>query len=83
MLDAGCGTGRYSTDLIKFGIGKISLLDKSLTMLEMAKEKLKDEIRNNIVVDIVTASLPDFPFRPASFDVVMFNFVSYEIILYK
>ena len=40
MLDAGCGTGRYSKDLIDLGVGKITLLDQSLTMLEIAKEKL-------------------------------------------
>ena len=76
MLDAGCGTGRYSKDLIDLGVGKITLLDLSLTMLEIAKEKLKTEMCSNMIADIVTATSPNFPFQPATFDVVMFNVVS-------
>ena len=81
VLDAGCGTGRYSKQLIELGIGKVTLLDKSLTMLEIAKERLKDEITSKAVVDIVKASLPDLPFPPVTFDAVMFNYVSSEFYL--
>ena len=52
-------------------------MDKSLTMLEMAREKLKDQIESKTVVDVVRATLPDLPFPPATFDAVMYNYVSF------
>ena len=52
-------------------------MDKSLTMLEMAREKLKDQIESKTVVDVVRATLPDLPFPPATFDAVTYNYVSF------
>ena len=56
-------------------------MDKSPTMLEIAKQRMKDEITSKAVVDIVKTSLPDFPFTPVIFDAVMFNYVSFEFYL--
>ena len=81
MLDAGCGTGKYAKSLIDIGIGKISLLDDSLEMLNFAKESLKDAIETNVVNAAIQARLPDFPFEDGKFDAVMFNQVRSIFIL--
>ena len=57
------------------GVGKLCLLDASTEMLNIAKHKLEDNIKHN-VVDIIKAKLPDLPFSDGIFDAVMFNHVS-------
>ena len=81
VLDAGCGTGRYSKALVDLGVGKISLLDSSPEMLKVAAEKLKTAIDTNIVDKITEAILPDLPFDDGNFDAVMYNYVSISISL--
>ena len=76
VLDAGCGTGRYSKALVDLGVGKISLLDSSPEMLKVAAKKLKTAIDTNIVDKITEAILPDLPFDDGNFDAVMYNYVS-------
>ena len=75
MLDAGCGTGHYAKELADMGVGKLCLLDASSEMLNIAKHKLEDKIKQN-VVDAIKAKLPDLPFVDGTFDAVMFNHVS-------
>ena len=76
VLDAGCGTGNYSKALINHGVRRITLLDSSDKMLSVAKEKLKDAIDKKIIDSVITAVLPNLPFRNSFFDAVMFNAVS-------
>lgn len=78
ILDAGCGTGHYAKDLLDLGLGKISLLDASPEMLQIAEKKLKDYITKKSV-DITMAKLPDFPFDDSTFDGVMFNQVLHHL----
>ena len=75
MLDAGCGTGNYAKALIEFGVGKITLLDASKDMLDVAKEKLKTEIEKGIVDQVIEAKMPPLPFEDGKFDVVLFSLV--------
>ena len=76
MLDAGCGNGKYAKVLVDMGVGKISLLDASTEMMNIAKDKLKHAIQQNIVDACVEAVLPDLPFEDGMFDAVMYNNVS-------
>ena len=73
MLDAGCGTGNYSKDLLEMGLGHVTMLDASEGMLNKARVKMepfKDK------VTIKQGVLPDLPFPNGTFDMVMFNLVS-------
>ena len=74
-MDAGCGTGQYTKALIDLGIGRFTLLDASAEMLDVAKDKLADAIRDRVVADIVQAVLPDIPIDNDVFDAVIFNLV--------
>ena len=76
VLDAGCGTGHYAKVLADMGVGKLCLLDASSEMLNIAKHKLEDNIKQNVVDAVIKAKLPDLPFVDGTFDVVMFNNVS-------
>lgn len=69
MLDAGCGTGIYSKALIDYGVGKVTLLDGSPDMLNVAKDKLKDEIDKKVVDKAVEVKMPALPFDNGSFDI--------------
>ena len=75
MLDAGCGTGNYSKALIDMGVGKITMMDGSPHMLDVARNKLKDAIENKVVDQVVEARMPPLPFADGSFDVVLFSLV--------
>ena len=74
-MDAGCGTGHYTKALIDLGIRRFTLLDASAEMLDVAKDKLADAIRDRVVADIVQAVLPDIPIDNDVFDAVIFNLV--------
>lgn len=76
ILDAGCGTGNYAKALIDLGVRKITLMDGSKDMLGVAKNKLKNEIDNKIIDQVVEAKMPPLPFEDGSFDVVLFSLVS-------
>ncbi|XP_053407329.1 ubiquinone biosynthesis O-methyltransferase-like [Mercenaria mercenaria] len=75
VLDVGCGTGNYAKDLIEYGVGHVSLLDASASMLEKAKDKLSGAAVAKKVVDIVEETIPPLPFPDKTFDAVMFNLV--------
>ena len=83
VLDAGCGTGQYAKCFVEMGIGKLSLLDASPKMLNIAKVKLNDAIKQNVVDTVVEAKLPDLPFEDGIFDAVMFNQVSSIFLLFE
>ena len=83
VLDAGCGTGQYAKVLADMGVGRLCLLDASSEMLNIAKHKLEDEIKQNVVDAIIKAKLPDLPFDNGIFDVVMFNDVSTKYFFFS
>ena len=75
VLDAGCGTGQYAESLINSGVGKMTLLDASKGMLDIAKENLRDAIQEYKVDAVVEAILPDLPFEDGVFDGMLLSHV--------
>lgn len=73
LLDAGCGTGMYARSLLDMGVGKITLLDASREMLDVAEENLNEAIKIRKIDDVVHTILPNLPFNNDTFDSVMFN----------
>ena len=65
ILDAGCGTGIFTTDILSSGPQVIGL-DISLPMLIQAKEKLKE-----YPFWIILADMLNLPFPGSSFDKVV------------
>jgi len=65
ILDAGCGTGIFSLDILSSG-AKVIGLDLSLPMLMRAEKKLK-----GFPFQMVFADMLDLPFREGSFDKVV------------
>ncbi len=65
ILDAGCGTGIFTTDILSSG-SKVIGLDISLPMLIQAKNKLKE-----YPFWIVLADMLNLPFPESSFDKVV------------
>jgi len=65
ILDAGCGTGIFTTDILSSGAQVIGL-DISLPMLIQAKKKLKE-----YPFWIVLADMSNLPFSESSFDKVV------------
>jgi ubiquinone/menaquinone biosynthesis C-methylase UbiE len=64
ILDAGCGTGIFTLDILSSG-SKVIGLDLSLPMLKRAEEKLK-----RYPVQMVLADMLNLPFPEGSFDKV-------------
>ena len=71
ILDAGCGSGRYSCALAKLGAKKVIGLDYGVDALEKAKELAKENNINNI--EFVQGSVLDMPFDDRYFDFVFHN----------
>ncbi len=65
VLDAGCGTGIFTLDILSSG-SKVIGLDLSLPMLERAEKKLKGH-----PFQIVLADMLNLPFPESSFDRVV------------
>lgn len=65
ILDAGCGTGIFTLDILSSG-SKVIGLDLSLPMLMRAKKKLKGYPFQMVLADIL-----NLPFQESSFDKVV------------
>lgn len=66
ILEAGCGTGRFSIYLAKKG-KKIVAMDASEEMLEIAREKaVKENVENQI--EFVKGDIENIPFNDKNFD---------------
>jgi trans-aconitate 2-methyltransferase len=64
LLDAGCGTGRLTADLLQaLPNGRVVALDVSQNMLRSAREYLRPQFGKR--VQLVAADLPDLPFESA------------------
>jgi len=76
ILDLGCGTGNHSIRLAKRGY-YVTGIDKSLNMLDMAKNKLKQE---NISAEFYLSDIRNYSLNK-KFDValMMFAVLSYQI----
>ena len=74
LLDLGSGTGRHCEQLVEFGYD-ISGIEKSLKMVELAKERLGDENYNIIHGDITNFNLDQI------FDVAisLFHVMNYQV----
>ncbi len=65
LLDAGCGTGRLTADLLQaLPNGRVVALDVSQNMLRSAREYLQPQFGKR--AQVVAADLPDLPFENAS-----------------
>lgn len=68
ILEVGCGTGRFSIEIVKHG-GVVTGLDPSITMLKKLGEKIKiNYISLGKEIDFVNASGYELPFSDDTFD---------------
>jgi ubiquinone/menaquinone biosynthesis C-methylase UbiE len=77
LLDAGCGTGSFAAELAPY-VGRLTLLDASEEMLDVARAKL-GSIPGASEVDAHVGTLQNLPFEDASFDAVMTNQVLHHL----
>ena len=80
LLDAGCGTGNYSTWGCWPMSGRISAVDINDGMLSRAREKLVAECDRGRI-DFHQASIDSLPFEDAVFDGIMVNQVLHHLEL--
>ncbi len=73
ILDAACGTGDVSAEILrqKKGAAKIIGIDFSMSMLQLAKKKLQ---RNDSPVLLMQGNALYLPFSPSVFDTVFIAF---------
>jgi len=69
ILEAGCGTGRFSIYLAKNG-KKIVAMDTSKEMLNIAKQKAEKE-NVETKIEFVESDIENIPFNDKSFDAVL------------
>jgi len=77
ILDAGCGTGMYSKELLKNG-NKIVGIDKSDNILKVAKKKDKEN-----KMSLIYGDLYNLPFKNEIFDLTLCVGVYQHITDYK
>ena len=65
LIDVGCGTGHYSIAFAKEGF-EVTGIDFSAPMLERARAKLEDDIRNRVHLERVDANAR-LPYADGSF----------------
>lgn len=74
VIDFGCGTGALCSELLRRGF-RVTGVDSSIEMLEVAKKKLNGGRVNFISADIVQG----VPFEDESFDVSVTSFVAHGL----
>jgi 2-polyprenyl-3-methyl-5-hydroxy-6-metoxy-1,4-benzoquinol methylase len=68
VLDIGCGNGAISLPLL-IGCRRLTLLDLSREMLELAKQRIPPERRNDVA--LIEGELLDANLEPQSFDLIL------------
>ena len=60
VLDAGCGTGRYATELAKRGF-QMFAVDQSTELIEIARNRQADVLERPrfVIADLLAAFIPD------------------------
>lgn len=70
VLDAGCGTGRLTADLLEtLPRGRVTGVDLSQNMLQSAREHLSVDFGGRL--HLLACDLLDLPFKTHSFDVIV------------
>lgn len=76
ILDAGGGTGRLAIPLAQEG-GQVTILDTSLEMMSIAREKARADDRD---INLVCGSVVELPFEDFSFDWVLSSRVIMHVV---
>jgi SAM-dependent methyltransferase len=87
LLDAGCGTGLYTKAMYDLGIGNITGLEFNAGMLSKCANKLQLENARKSDQEkalqqrlrLFEGDIIEMPFKSASFDAIMINFVLHHI----
>ena len=77
LLDAGCGTGNYSRELLRF-VRHISAVDISAAMIKQARRKFKSQEAAGRV-SFCQASIEALPYDGSTFDGVVVNQVLHHL----
>lgn len=77
LLDAGCGTGLFSSEMVKH-VKRIEAVDLNSGMLEQAKSKLLDE-QNAGRIAFHHSSIESLPLQGESVDAIMINQVLHHL----
>lgn len=80
VLDAGCGTGRFSIELAKKGFDVIGI-DSSKEMLRLTLLKKNENYINNL--QVINGDLQTLPFKDNSFDTLTCVRVLFHMPFYK
>lgn len=79
VLDAGCGTGSYAVEVLKW-VQQVDGIDASLNMIAEAEEKAKARELSADRLRLHHAAInQDLPFQDESFDAVMVNQVLHHL----
>ena len=77
LLDAGCGTGLFSSEMVKH-VKRIEAVDLNAGMLEQAKSKLLDEQKAGRIA-FHHSSIESLPLERESVDAIMINQVLHHL----
>ena len=73
VLEVGCGDGRLTLRLAKFGIGKIVAFDPNREMIRVARKNLPEKYREKIEYRVGNAE--HVKQKAGQFDIVIFSWV--------
>lgn len=82
VVDAGCGSGKYSAAIARLGAAKVVGVDIGAKGLDFARQKAKQVPYGNRI-EYVEASLLDIPLPNASVDMVWSNGVIHHTLDYE